>query len=114
MRDRLSMSQRQLAKLAGIAQSTVTRIENEDIKPNQNTLRKIFSAMGCDLALLPIPYQNLDSFLYEKAKKIAEARINYLESTTALENQKPDKKWREFALQNEIESLLKNPSELWN
>jgi transcriptional regulator with XRE-family HTH domain len=111
----LGMSQRQLAKRANMPHSTISRIEKGTIHPNEDTLRKIFAAMECDLAFIPIPhFKNVEALLRRRAERIAEKRLLYLEGTMALEKQKPEKKWRERLLENEIEELLKTPSLLWD
>lgn len=110
----LGMTQRQLAKRAEVPHSTIARIEKGVIRPNEDTLRKIFDAMECDIAFIPMPrFQSVESLLRKKAERIAEKRVQYLEGTMALEQQKPEKKWRERLLENEIAELLKSPSLLW-
>ncbi len=114
MRRYLGMTQRQLAKRAQIPQSTVARIEKGVTQPNVTSLRKIFAAMECDIAILPLPrFKNVHELLKKRAERIAKKRIKYLEGTMALEEQKPEKKWREQLLKSEIEQLLKTPSILW-
>lgn len=111
----LGMTQRQLAQRARVPQSTVARIEIGSIRPNEETLRKIFSAMECGIAFVPIPhFKSVEDLLRKKATTIAEKRIQYLEGTMALELQKPDKKWRERLLASEIEELMKSPTQLWD
>jgi transcriptional regulator with XRE-family HTH domain len=110
----LGMTQRQLAMHAKVPHSTISRIEKGVIRPNEETLRKIFAAMECDIALIPVPrFKSVESLLRSKAKKIAEKRLQYLEGTMALEQQRPEKKWRERLLESEIEAILKFPSQLW-
>ncbi len=111
----LSMTQRQLAKRAGMPQSTVARIEKGNIRPNEDTLRRIFAAMECDLAFIPMPrFESVEMLLRKRARRIAEKRVQYLEGTMALEQQKPEKKWRDRLLESEIEELMKSPSVLWD
>jgi len=110
----LGMTQRQLAKRARVPQSTISRIEKEETHPNETTLRKIFNALECDITSLPIPrFTSIEDLLALRARKLAESNLQYLEGTMALELQQPDKKWREYLLKKEIESLLENPSRLW-
>ncbi len=71
--------------------------------------------MECDIAYVPIPrFESIELFLREKARKIAEKRVRYVEGTMALEQQKPEKKWRDLLLENEIESILSSPGQLWD
>jgi len=111
----LGMTQRQLAKHASVPHSTISRIEKGRIRPNEETLRKIFAAMECDVAFIPVPrFKSVDALLRERAKKIAEKRLRYLEGTMALEQQQPEKIWRKRLLENEIELILQSPSQLWD
>lgn len=111
----LGMTQRQLAKRAGMPHSTIVRIEKGDVRPNEDTLRKIFAAMECDLAFIPVPrFESIEMLLRKRAKRIAEKRVQYLEGTMALEQQKPDKKWRDLLVESEIKELMKSPSILWD
>lgn len=111
----LVMTQRQLGGRAKIPHSTVSRIEKGVIRPNEETMRRIFAAMECDIAFIPIPrFDSIESFFREKAKKLAEKRVRYIEGTMALEQQRPEKKWRERLIESEIESILKSPSQLWD
>jgi transcriptional regulator with XRE-family HTH domain len=114
MRQALGMTQNQLAHLAHMPRSTITRIENETIKPNEETLKKIFNAMECDLAYIPIPrFSNLQEMIKRRAYKVIEKRADYLEGTMALEKQRPKKNWRKQMIENETEKVLKKPSSLW-
>lgn len=114
LRLRLNMTQRQLSIRTAIPQSTIVRIEREKTKATEKTLRKIFSAMGCTLLLIPAPRTSVEDFMREKARKIAEKRLSYLEGTMALEKQRPEKKWREQLLESEIEKILHSPSQIWD
>lgn len=52
MRDRLEMTQRQLALLAGVPHSKIAKIEKgQDIQ--LRTLRQVFAGFGCTLIILP-------------------------------------------------------------
>ena len=51
-REALGISQNQLAKRSGCAQSTLSAIEKTTKKPSTETLRGIASALGCTVAEL--------------------------------------------------------------
>lgn len=51
-RESMGLSQNQLAKRAGCAQSTLSMIESSTKKPSTETLRGIASALGCTVAEL--------------------------------------------------------------
>ena len=46
------MSQRKLAEVAGVTNSTISRIEADAVKPDPATLEKLAIALGVDKALL--------------------------------------------------------------
>lgn len=71
--------------------------------------------MECDIAYIPVSrFESVESLLREKAVKLAEKRVRYVEGTMALEKQRPEKKWRDQLLENEIESILSSPSQIWD
>ena len=51
-RNALGLSQRDLAEICGIPQSSVARIESFQTTPNLSTLLKIFRALGLKLAVV--------------------------------------------------------------
>ena len=53
-RNSLGLSQRDLAGLCGIPQSSVARIESLRITPNLSTLLKILNPLGLKLLVLPV------------------------------------------------------------
>lgn len=53
-RNAMGLSQRELAELCGIPQSSVARIESLKTTPNLNTLLKIFQQLGLKLTVSPI------------------------------------------------------------
>lgn len=50
MRQKLGLTQAQLAGLAGVSQSTITKIERETIEPSYSLARKIFFTLEQELA----------------------------------------------------------------
>jgi transcriptional regulator with XRE-family HTH domain len=56
-RTRAGLSQRELARRAGTAQSVVARIEGGEASPSAATLRRLVNTAGCELVadLLPLP-----------------------------------------------------------
>ena len=53
-RNDLGISQRELAELCGIPQSSVARIESNKTMPKLDTLIKIFSQLGLGFQITPI------------------------------------------------------------
>ena len=56
-RNSLGLSQRDLAALCGIPQSSVARIESLRITPNLSTLLKILNPLGLKLLVMPADYK---------------------------------------------------------
>lgn len=52
LREQKKMSQRKLAELAGVTNSTISRIEADMVKPDPATLDKIAQALAVDKTLL--------------------------------------------------------------
>ena len=53
-RNDLGLSQRELAEMCGIPQSSVARIESNNTSPKLDTLLKIFSRLGLGINIMPI------------------------------------------------------------
>ena len=53
-RNELGLSQRELAAMCGIPQSSVARIESYKTTPNLDTLLKIFRHLGLQLSVSPL------------------------------------------------------------
>ena len=47
------MTQKDLAKEAGLTQSVIARLESKKAIPRLDTLLKVADALGCDLAVVP-------------------------------------------------------------
>ena len=56
LREEKSMSQRKLAEVAGVTNSTISRIEADAVKPDSATLEKIAMALDIDKAALLTKY----------------------------------------------------------
>lgn len=114
IRTQLKMSQKTLAKRAGIPQATVSRIEQGQRDVNLSTLHKIFNALECDIVLAPLLHDSIDNILRKQAKKIAKKQVEYLKGTMNLEAQHPDLKFLEHLLKQEEEKLLQGSNyKLW-
>lgn len=47
------MTQKELAQAACLTQSVIARLESKRVMPQLDTLLKVASALGCDIALVP-------------------------------------------------------------
>jgi transcriptional regulator with XRE-family HTH domain len=114
IREQLGMSQRALAKRAGVPQSTVSRVEQGQRDVTLSTLRKIFGSVFCDPVIAPLLQDSIDSIRRKQARKVAEKHVGYLKGTMNLEGQQPDSRFVEELLRQEEERLLDGPNaKLW-
>ena len=58
-RSALGLSQRDLANLCNIPQSSVARIESNKTTPRLDTLLKLLNRLGLTLSVTPVPYPEL-------------------------------------------------------
>jgi len=114
VRHRLGMTQAQLAKRAGLVQSHIAEIESGKVDVQLSTLRKIFSAMECDLMMLPRFREKPDVLIARKAKEVAKKKIARISGTMALEMKSPDERTIQTLIRTEEDRLKKKPSsEVW-
>jgi predicted DNA-binding mobile mystery protein A len=112
-RQELGMSQKELAKRAGVPQSTISRVE-QGRDTSLSTLQKILSALSCDLVIAPLLRNSLDTIRHEQARKVAEKQVRYMSGTMNLEDQQPDDRFIEELLNQEKKRLLDGPNyKLW-
>jgi transcriptional regulator with XRE-family HTH domain len=115
IRVQLGMSQKALAKRAGVPQSTISRIEQEERDANLSTLNKILGAISCDLVIVPLLEGSIDNIRRKQARKMAERQVRYLKGTMNLEDQQPDSRFIEELIKQEEERLLQGSnSKLWD
>ena len=115
IRVQLGMSQKTLAKRAGVPQSTISRIEQEKRDANLSTLNKILSAISCDLVIVPLLQNSVDAIRRKQARKMAERQVGYLKGTMNLEDQQPDSRFIAELIKQEEERLMQGPnSKLWD
>lgn len=115
IRLQLGMSQKALAKRAGVPQSTISRIEQGERDANLSTLNKILGAISCDLVIVPLLQDSIEAIRRKQAKKVAESQVRYLKGTMNLEDQQPDSRFTEELIKQEEERLLQGSnSKLWD
>lgn len=114
IRQHMGMSQKALAKRAGVPQSTISRIEQGQRDSSLSTLTKILDALSCDLVISPVLRESIEMSRRRQARKMAEKRIHYLKGTMNLEDQQPDAQFTQTLLQEEETRLLQGPDyKLW-
>ncbi|MEI8328890.1 MAG: helix-turn-helix domain-containing protein [Chlamydiia bacterium] len=115
IRVQLGMSQKALAKRAGVPQSTISRIEQEERDANLSTLNKILGAISCDLVIVPLLQDSVDAIRRKQARKMAEKQVRYLKGTMNLEDQQPDSRFIAELIKQEEERLMQGPNaKLWD
>lgn len=114
LRHGLGMSQVQLAKRAGLAQSHLAEIELGHVDLQLSTLRKIFQALYCDTLVLPKFKKRPEIIIAERAKETARKKIARVSGSMALEDQLPDKIITRELIRSEEKRLTSRPSsEIW-
>jgi predicted DNA-binding mobile mystery protein A len=113
IRQRLGMTQAQLARRAKIPQSHVATIEIGRADVQLGTIRRIVEALHCEAILLLKPKESFQEIIKERATKIATRRVSRVMGSMALENQNPDSKHRADLINAEMHRLIQHPRELW-
>lgn len=114
LRNRLHMTQAQLAKRAGLPQSHIAKIEKGRVDPQVGTLQKIFKALFCDWLVLPKPEKELDIIVAEQARETARKKVLRVMGSMALEKQLPENEMIQELIRAEQEKLMAHPSsEIW-
>lgn len=107
LRDRLRMTQTELAKRAYITQPNLAAIESGKVDPQVSTLRRIYQGLWCDLNLEPQPQQPLEEILRGRARAVALKRLKHTMGTMALEEQAPDKETFRQLLEKRTDDILR-------
>lgn len=114
IRNQLGMSQKVLARIAKVPQSTISRIEGSKREPNLSTIEKILKALSCEVIIVPLLMEPIDVIRRKQARRVAENNVRYLRGTMSLEEQEPDKKLIQELIKEEEEELLRSPgNKLW-
>lgn len=88
-RDALGMSQSDLARRLGVLPSSVVKLENSERAGTVqvDTLRRAAAAMDCELVVLVVPRQPLQSAVDEQRLKLYNATFNRAATHMKLEDQ---------------------------
>jgi len=114
LRNRLRMSQEELAKRANITQPHLAGIETGKIDPRISTLRQIFHGLSCDLIIEPRPQKPFDELLRGQARSLALKRLKRTMGTMALEGQAPEEQTFRHLLEKRTDDILLDHRErLW-
>jgi transcriptional regulator with XRE-family HTH domain len=108
LRNRLRMTQTELAKRAHITQPNLAAIESGKVDPQVGTLRRIYKGLWCDLNVEPQLQKPLEEILRGRAGTVALTRLKHTMGTMALEDQAPDKETFRRLLEQRTDDLLRS------
>ena len=115
VRNRLGMTQEQLARRVGLPQSHIAKIESGQVDIQISTMKRIFKALQCAPIMLPRPIKEIDALVRDRALEAAEKNVR--SSIKAKYGAKADigKNVREQMVRDEAARLLRDrPSSIWN
>lgn len=109
LRNRLRMTQAELARRAHITQPNLAAIESGKVDPQVGTLRRIYEGLGCELNLEPLLKKPLEELVRDRARAVALKRLKQTMGTMALEDQAPDQNTFRQLLEKRTDDLLRSP-----
>jgi predicted DNA-binding mobile mystery protein A len=114
IREALGMSTAQLAKRLGVKQPSIVAIEQSEAKGTIQlaTLRRVAVALDCTLVYALVPNKPLEKTIRERARLFARRRLEPVEHSMLLEDQKVTRKQTEA----KIDEILRetNPRKFWD
>ncbi|GMQ75670.1 MAG: mobile mystery protein A [Gammaproteobacteria bacterium] len=116
IREALGMTTAQLAKRIGVSQPRAVAIENAETKGSitLDSLERAAHALDCRLVYALVPRRPLEESVTERAKRLAEKRLELTRHSMALEAQEVDTADEQEQLKRLVQRLLdKAGSELW-
>lgn len=108
LRNRLRMTQAELAQRAHITQPNLAAIESGKVDPQVGTLRRIYEGLGCELNLEPLLHKPLEELVRDRARTVALKRLKQTMGTMALEDQAPDKEMFRQLLEKRTDDILRS------
>lgn len=108
LRNRLRMTQAELAKRAHITQPNLAAIESGKVDLQVSTLRRIYQGLWCDLSIEPQLQKPLEEMLRGRARAVALKRLQHTMGTMALEDQAPDKETFRRLLEKRTDDILRS------
>lgn len=112
----LGMTSSQLAHRLNVNPSRITRIEEDELRHalTLQTLHETAQALECDFIYAFVPKKNIEDILKDRARIIAETRLQRLQHTMTLENQALNSAQYNTTLEHHIDQLLHGPLKyLW-
>jgi len=114
IREALGMSTAQLAKRLRIKQPSVIALEKSEAKGTIElaTLRRVAEALDCSLVYALVPKKPLEAIVRGRARTFARRRLEAIEHSMMLENQKVRRKNPEAGLDELVRET--NPRLFWD
>lgn len=109
LRNRLRMTQVELAHRAHITQPNLAAIESGKVDPQVGTLQRIYEGLGCELNLEPLLHKSLEELTRDRARAVALKRLKQTMGTMALEDQAPDQDTFRQLLEKRTDDILRSP-----
>ena len=116
IRESLGMSASALARKLGVTPASITKLEKAeaDEKITLASLRKLASALDCELYYTLVPRKSLEEILEDRAILVARERLRPISHSMSLEDQSVDKSASEKQLQLLAKEILDGPRRnLW-
>jgi predicted DNA-binding mobile mystery protein A len=114
IREALGMTAEQLGKRLGVKQPSVVALEQSEAKGTIElaTLRRVAEALDCTLVYALVPNKPLEQTVRDRARLFARRRLEPIEHSMALEDQKVARKQSEAL----IDEILRetNPRRFWD
>ncbi|MDO8714448.1 MAG: mobile mystery protein A [Polynucleobacter sp.] len=116
IRESLGMSASAFARKLGVTPSSIAKFEKSeaDEKITLASLRKLASALDCELQYTLVPRKSLEEILEDRAIAVAKERLRPISHSMSLENQSVDKAASNKQLQLLAKEILDGPRRnLW-
>lgn len=114
IREALGMTAEQLGKRLGVKQPSVVAFEQSEVRGSIElaTLRRVAEALDCRLVYALVPNKPLEQTVRERARLFARRRLEPIEHSMALEDQKVARKESEAV----IDEILRetDPRRFWD
>jgi predicted DNA-binding mobile mystery protein A len=114
IREALGMSTAQLANRLNVKQPSVVAMEQSEARGSIElaTLRRVAEALDCTLVYVLVPNKPLETIVRNRARTFARRRLDPVEHTMLLENQKVTAKDAEARLDETVRET--NPRLFWD
>lgn len=116
IREVLGLTARQLADRLDLTQSAVSQLERaeKEGRITLNTLRSVAEAINCDLVYALVPRRSLESIIRNRARYVAEQRMEKVWHSMALEAQETSLEEKQRQISDLTEELLSGDlRDLW-